>query len=147
MYVKGTYANGLVIRVKTSDPSAIVLFVEVEISFDQSTSAGKYKFPDDMGLMFAALHDDYGPVVRMRVSKDWVVVVSELSDVETVLKTKEPNPFRDPLQLVLKYEQRRGKAFPVLPTRYVVRRVRPIRPSIKHSVVPRNRSTSLLLIN
>ena len=46
-----------------------------------------------MSELLNKLQEDHGPVVRVRLGKEWVVLVDDLADIERVVRAAEKDDF------------------------------------------------------
>ncbi|XP_076434658.1 1,25-dihydroxyvitamin D(3) 24-hydroxylase, mitochondrial-like [Babylonia areolata] len=68
---------------------------------------GRYTV-DTLGQMLNHFHDQYGPIFRARMGRDWIVYVERLEDIEKCFRSEGACP-RRPLILLHKiYQQRSG---------------------------------------
>ncbi|KAK7450218.1 hypothetical protein BaRGS_00039966, partial [Batillaria attramentaria] len=54
--------------------------------------------PEKIDKLWAELHEKYGSIIRLRLGKDWLVILEDLSDIEQMLRPTDPTPYRSPIQ-------------------------------------------------
>ncbi|KAK7492591.1 hypothetical protein BaRGS_00016257 [Batillaria attramentaria] len=61
---------------------------------------------EGIGHVLNGLHEVYGPIVRVRMRSQWVVLLEDINDIQTVFRKQEKFPYRVPVQPDLTYAER-----------------------------------------
>ena len=64
---------------------------------------------DTLSQMLNHFHEQYGPIFRARMGRDWIVYVERLEDIEKCFRSEGTCPRRPLIMLHKIYQQRTGR--------------------------------------